>query len=100
MYLWLIYLFDIFEILIMKIKYFSKVYKLYTPFFYNVLWLRTEREGWNRSLNKNAKNGTEREGRSSTQKGTERNENGTIKLKPLVLERNGTISKKSERAQP
>ena len=28
-----IYLFDIFEILIMKIKYFSKVYKLYTPFF-------------------------------------------------------------------
>ena len=109
MYLWLIYLFDIFEILIMKIKYFSKVYKLYTPFFYNVLWLRTEREGWNRSLNKNAKNGTEREGRSSTQNGTERNENGTIKkrnengtikLKPLVLERNGTISKKSERAQP
>ena len=46
----------------------------------------------------------EREGRSSTQNGTERdvterernekkkrNENGTIKLKPLVLERNGTI---------
>ena len=65
-------MFDIFEILIMKIKYFSKVYKLYTPFFYNVLWLRTEREGWNRSLNKNAKNGTEREGRSSTQNGTER----------------------------
>ena len=72
-----------------------------------------EREGWNRSLNKNAKNITEREGRSSTQNGTERdgterernykkksNENGTIKLKPLVLERNGTISKKSERAQP
>ena len=29
-----------------------------------------------------------------------RNENGTIQLKALVLERNGTISKKSERAQP
>ena len=64
-----------------------------------------EREGWNRSLNKNAKNGTEREDRFSTQNGTERNrtiqqknENGTIYLKALVLERNGTISKKSERA--
>ena len=31
-----------------------------------------EREGWNRSLNKNAKNGTEREDCSSTQNGTER----------------------------
>ena len=62
---------------------------------------------------KNAKNGTEREDRSSTQNGTEwdgmererndkkrRNENGTIQLKALVLEWNGTISKKSERAQP
>ena len=29
-----------------------------------------------------------------------RNENGTIQLKALVLERNRTISKKSERAQP
>ena len=29
-----------------------------------------------------------------------RNENGMIYLKALVLERNGTISKKSERAQP
>jgi len=38
----------------------------------NVLWLRTEGEGWNRSLNKNAKNGTEREDCSSTQNGTER----------------------------
>ena len=28
-----IYLFDIFEILIMKIKYFPKIYKLYAPFF-------------------------------------------------------------------
>ena len=79
----------------------------------NVLWLRTEQEGWNRSLNKNAKNGTELEDCSSTQNGKEqdgtelnrtiqqkRNENGTIYLKALVLERNGTISKKSERAQP
>ena len=61
----------------------------------------------------NAKNETERDDRSSTQNRTEgdgtererneekkRNENGTIKLKPIVLERNGTISKKSERAQP
>ena len=30
-----------------------------------------EREGWNCSLNKNAKNGTECEDHSSTQKGTE-----------------------------
>ena len=72
----------------------------------NVLWLRTEREGWNRYLNKNDKNGTERGDRSSTQNGTERNdttkrnENGMIYLKALVLERNETISKKSERAQP
>ena len=28
-----LYLFDIIEILIMKIKYFLKIYKLYTPFF-------------------------------------------------------------------
>jgi len=48
---------------------------------------------------------TEREERSSTQNVTERynkkrNDNGTIYLKSLVLEWNGTISKKSERAQP
>ena len=62
---------------------------------------------------RNAKNGTERGDRFSTQNGTERdgterngtiqqkkNDNGTIYLKSLVLERNGTISKKSERAQP
>ena len=72
-----------------------------------------EREGWNRSLNKNAKNGTKLEDRSSTQNGTKRdgtelngtiqqkrNKNGTIYLKALVLERNGMISKKSEHAQP
>ena len=29
-------------------------------------------EGWNRSLNKNAKNGTKREDRPSTHNGTER----------------------------
>ena len=28
-----LFLFDIIEILIMKIKYFSKIYKFYTPFF-------------------------------------------------------------------
>ena len=28
-----LFLFDIIEILIMKIKYFLKIYKLYTPFF-------------------------------------------------------------------
>ena len=37
----------------------------------NVLWLTTEREGWNRSLNKNAKNGTEQEDRSLSQNRTE-----------------------------
>ena len=50
----------------------------------------------------------EQEDRSSTQNGMERkgtiqrkrNENRTIYLKALVLERNGMISKKSERAQP
>ena len=36
------------------------------------LQLKVLREGWNRSLNKNAKNGTERDDRSSTQNGTER----------------------------
>ena len=36
-------------------------------------WLRTEQEGCNHSSTKNAKNGTEREDRSSTQNGTERN---------------------------
>ena len=72
-----------------------------------------EREGRNRSLNKNTKNGMEREDRFSTQNGTERdgternrtiqkkrNKNGMIQLKALVLEWNKTISKKSERAQP
>ena len=28
-----LFIFDIIEILILKIKYFSKIYKLYTPFF-------------------------------------------------------------------
>ena len=40
-----------------------------------------EEGGWNRSLTKNAKNGTERDDRSSTQNGTERNVNGTIEKK-------------------
>ena len=51
--------------------------------------LRTEQEVCNHSSNKNAKNRTEREDRSSTQNGTngmeqngmEQNENGTIKKK-------------------
>jgi len=33
-----LYLFDIIEILIMKIEYFSKIYKLYTPPFFKVTW--------------------------------------------------------------
>ena len=48
-----------------------------------------------------ARNGTERHG--TERNGTiqqKRNKNGTIYLKALFLERNGTISKKSERAQP
>ena len=67
--------------------------------------------GWNRSLTKNTKNGTERDNRSKTKNGTGRNgtrteqlekknENRIIKLKAFVLERNGTISKTLERAQP
>ena len=43
-----------------------------------------EQEGWNRSLNKNAKNGTEREDHSSTQNEPERDR----------TERNGTIQQK------
>ena len=42
----------------------------------NGCWaLRTIQEGWNRSLNKNAKNRTERDDHSSTQNGTERERN-------------------------
>ena len=39
----------------------------------NVLWLRTELEGLNSSLNKNFKNRTEGDDRSSTQNETEWN---------------------------
>ena len=74
--------------------------------------LKTEQEEWNCSSTKNAKNGingmtilqlrTERNGTKQNKNGTieKRNENEAIELKALVLEQNGTISKKSERAQP
>ena len=64
------YLFDIIEILIMKIKYFSKIYKLYTKNGtggWKRSLIRTGREGWNRW---NAKNGTERPFFYSEQNGT------------------------------
>ena len=65
-----LFFFDIIEILIMKIKYFSKIYKLYTKNGtggWKRSLIRTGREGWNRW---NAKNGTERPFFYSEQNGT------------------------------
>ena len=53
-----------------------------------------ERNGETVFLLRTEQNGTR------TERFKKRNKNGTIQLKALVLERNGTISKKSERAQP
>ena len=59
--------------------------------------------GWNRSLTKNTKNGMDGSSTKNKRNGTRmellkrNNANGMILLKALVLERNGTISKKSER---
>ena len=50
---------------------------------------RTERNGMDRSLTKNTKNGKERNVDGTIGKRT--NENGTISLEALVLERNKTI---------
>ena len=58
---------------------------------------RTERNGMTVLLLRTERKGTERNENGKIKK---RKENGTIYLKALVLERNGTISKKSERAQP